>query len=213
MSQADSREVATPPGNLLERRTHSRRPSDLGDLIVTTSTGQQVARAVDESDGGIGLLMPNVNDLRRGDLLQVTYGGTTRWGSFRWYQRHSDGRYRAGIQWETEDRRNRRTAPLNPQDSAHFLFLEGWYCVCTSPKNYERDQTVVVLPEGARLFVHPNSIKTKSVLKRCRELASTPVDTTLLRSGIYPSDLFAERDRNRLIPLIIDFEFKIFPSL
>ncbi len=213
MSQAESSQITTPSDNLVERRTHTRRPSDLGDLIVKTRTGQQVARAVDESDGGIGLLMPNVNDLRRGDLLELTYGGTTRWGSFRWYQRHSDGRYRVGIQWEPEDRLNRPTAPLNRQDCAHFLFLEGWYCVCSCPKDYERDKTAVVLPEGARLFVDPSSIETKHVLKRCKELASMPVDTTLLSSGIYPSDLLAERDRNRLIQLIIDFEFKIFPSL
>jgi hypothetical protein len=83
-----------------ERRQWGRFVVDVGKLIVSlTPTEQRSAEVVDESFGGIGIVIDNASGLQPGRDLSLAYDGVPMRGTVRSVHPHGGGRYRVGIEW------------------------------------------------------------------------------------------------------------------
>ena len=86
-----------------ERRRWGRFVSDVGQLGVARRGRQQrPAEVLDESFGGIGLLVPDAADLAAGVAVDLTYDGTPMQGVVKSVVPDSQAGSRVGIEWASE---------------------------------------------------------------------------------------------------------------
>lgn len=81
------------------RRQWTRYPTQGKQITVVTDRSQQAAVVVDESFGGIGLLMDNPVPVSVGGEITLVYRGVPMRGIVRRIQTEEDGRFLAGIEW------------------------------------------------------------------------------------------------------------------
>ena len=87
--------------DLLERRKWMRFSS--GDIDVWVPPGPVKARVVDESFGGIGLVVADASGLTSGTKITLIYNGGPMWAVVRHVAPDEGGKHRLGLQWTGSD--------------------------------------------------------------------------------------------------------------
>ena len=84
---------------LPERRRETRsEPFDEGTHLWLDDSRRILVRVIDESPGGIGVVVPDTS-FAIGPRLCVDFEGTRRFASVAYLSRHTDGDYRLGLEW------------------------------------------------------------------------------------------------------------------
>jgi len=88
------------PEQRVERRQWGRFVVDVGKLVVSVApSDQRSAKVLDESFGGIGVVLDDASGLEPGLDLSLNYEGVLMRGTVRSVWPHAGGRYRVGIEW------------------------------------------------------------------------------------------------------------------
>ena len=82
------------------RRMRSRFSSDIQSVTITSDKrSYRPQKVLDESSGGMGLLIDDVQDLRPGDHIEVSYLDSTMTAVVRAIVPTGSRSYRLGIEW------------------------------------------------------------------------------------------------------------------
>lgn len=187
------------------RRQWARSASDLAEITVVRDTESHVAAVIDESFGGIGILMKDVANVVRGDQLKMLYRGVPVMGVVRRIQAETEGHH-VGLEW-LSTRRMEPGAKNNPQRkrTAHFLSFSGFCVSCHVAEQKANGQLQAALPDGSTCNVSSADLVTRSVAERRAELEHLSLDLTML-SGVY--QLGDHATKAERIEAILDFEFE-----
>jgi hypothetical protein len=193
--------------DVVDRRDWTRYHSDLKRVVVLGQTSQ-VASIVDESFGGIGIIVRDIRGLSVNQPIKLLYSDAPMTGMIRRIGPASVNAFYVGVQWASAST-NRQTAacPLVLRDSAHFIRLQqSLKLVCDLVGVDENDEVLscVRLPSGSELCCPPEYVMTMSLRDRREELLAMGGDTTMLL-GLYQ---LGERDtQESTIDAILNFEY------
>jgi hypothetical protein len=88
------------PEQRVERRQWGRFGVDVGKLVVSVApSDQRNAKVLEESFGGIGVVIDDASGLEPGLDLSLNYEGVLMRGTVRSVWPHEGSRYRVGIEW------------------------------------------------------------------------------------------------------------------
>ncbi|MEX0937946.1 MAG: hypothetical protein WDZ59_08790 [Pirellulales bacterium] len=112
-----------------ERRQWSRFLARVGEVSIRLEGGdERQAMAVDESFGGIGLVVDDAAGLEYGQEVVVSYDGATLYAIVKYVAPNGEGRHRVGLQWQIkhdlEGGKHKRLAQLESRLFALFRLLE-----------------------------------------------------------------------------------------
>ncbi|MHB8970740.1 MAG: PilZ domain-containing protein [Pirellulaceae bacterium] len=196
----DAREAA-------ERREWARYRSDL-QRVVVLGPPAQVASIVDESFGGIGIVVRNVRGLSVNQPITLLYSDAPMVGTVRRIEPTFYDAFQIGVQWVNAATGRQSTAgPLVLRDSAHFLCLQQslkLVCDLIGVDEQEEELSCVRLPGGAELCCSPEHVTTVSLYERRAELLAMGSATTMLL-GLY--QLGERETQESAIDTILSFEF------
>jgi HPt (histidine-containing phosphotransfer) domain-containing protein len=112
-----------------ERRKWARFLARVGEVRLRLNDGEErPATAVDESFGGIGIVVEDATGLDFGREVVVSYDGTTMDAIVKYIAPDRQGRHRIGLQWQIkhdlESGQHKRLAQLESRLFALFRLLE-----------------------------------------------------------------------------------------
>ena len=86
------------------RRDWNRVAPEESKVLILTATGPTAATIVDESFGGICILVDSDDDFHEGQQVELEYGGIPLRAVARWVRQAADGRQQIGVEWLNERR-------------------------------------------------------------------------------------------------------------
>ena len=235
-----------------ETNMHSDRPSiegtDLTDdqrdwsrtapadsrVCLLTAAGSLPATIVDESFGGVGLLVQSDQDIAEGQEIGLAYAGITMRAVARWTRQLDEGQQHIGIEWLGDrrtignDRRSilqnsnrpiaqeRRTgrgdrraiaAALQEAASkrvARLISIGGLPVVCGLVEKRTDGTATVQLPGGVEHDVRLEDLGCSSMLERRQQLEDLDQELSIL-VGIY--ELGNLQSKDEAIDAVLEYEF------
>ncbi|MEN6495368.1 MAG: PilZ domain-containing protein [Thermoguttaceae bacterium] len=92
-------EPSTPPRDLLDRRKWTRVPPEIGRTTIYYDGRKIPATIMDESFGGLGLLLPRDPGIAIGSEVRALYHGFLMKAVVRFAKTVASDRHRMGIEW------------------------------------------------------------------------------------------------------------------
>lgn len=116
------------PQQCVERRQWGRFVVDVGKLVVSVApSDQRNAEVLDESFGGIGVVIDDASGLEPGLDLDLNYEGVLMRGTVRSVRPYEGGRYRVGIEWAPSQSHAPEIRDGNPQIQGRLrILLRMW---------------------------------------------------------------------------------------
>ena len=165
----------------------------MSEIAVLTREERRSAEVVDESFGGIGILVEDATGLVRGSEILVELPGTCWLGMVRWSGRVADGRYRLGV-----------------ERMEHYVSIGRQLLVCRIVDWPEEVRPVVLLRDGSDLEVEIDQLQRRTLSQRKTELQdlSWRKLNKLVRAYGISNQLCSFR-RGAVTLDIMDYEFQI----
>lgn len=111
----------------VDRRLWGRFVADLGDIRIHLDDGLRLnAEVLDESFGGIGLLLEEGSPLEVGSEVSLFYDGTPMRGVVRNVRDSGDGKIRIGVEWITTAMDRSTRAAESCIEERLFLLFHMW---------------------------------------------------------------------------------------
>jgi hypothetical protein len=102
LSASPSSFVDQAPSLIADRRLRERTPAlQEGTHIWLTGTKRVAVEVVDESAGGIGIVIPDAS-FNLGPRVDVEYQGRRRPAIVAYLKKNDDGQYRLGLEWVSQ---------------------------------------------------------------------------------------------------------------
>ncbi len=218
------------------RRDWSRTVSDEGMVAVLTAQGPLQAVIVDESFGGMGLLIVSQEEFLIGHQVGLLYGGMPLNAVIRWVHPLENGQQHLGVEWrndrrqQTRDRRRMTHKPakvskerrqaqadrrqnmpeyLDEQRQARLVSIGGLPVVCGLPENQKGGMVKVILPGGLAQEVRLEDLQCSSMLERRAQLEELNQELSIL-IGVY--ELGHPETKDEAIEAVLNYEFAESPA-
>jgi hypothetical protein len=187
-----------------DRRQWERKPSDLAEITVVRDGGPQAAAVIDESFGGIGILLHEAANIVRGDQLKLLYRNVPVLGVVRRIELEPRGQH-VGLEWLKTRRNDSPKARALRKRAANFLSFSGFCVVCHVDDERVNGTLHVTLPDGSKCDVKTTELLTRTCNERKHELENLSLDLTML-AGVY--QLGEHPTKEERIEAILNFEFE-----
>lgn len=174
-------------------RVWPRFPSAMSEISVIARGEKRKAEVVDESFGGIGIVMEDASGILRETEILVELPGTCWLGVVRWSGQLANGRYRLGI-----------------ERIEHFVASKRQLLVCQIIDWPAEAKPVVMLRDGTEMQVGIKQLYRRTISQRKAELrkCSWRKLGKLARAYGITNQLWSHH-REAITLDILDYEFQI----
>lgn len=186
------------------RRQWTRFDPQTKEVLVVADGHQETALVVDESFGGICLLLDSTIDVRLDDNIDLIYQGAPLTGIVRRIEPLGDNSFYLGIEWLQANRATSVTKDAPRQNQAVFFPICGLRLACRLLGEPVNGMGRVGFPDGTQHEVAVSTLTPTSKLRRRNELAHADADLTMLL-GIYR--LGPKATRGAAIEAILNLEY------
>jgi hypothetical protein len=187
------------------RRKSMRFPADVDQIAIVTKAGLLMGTVIDESYGGIGIVVSDASAMQLGQELELLYSGAPLTGTVRRIVAQSDGTHTIGIQWVDSRRRPREPElKIRRSRTTHFVAFGGLNLACQVLERLPAEQIFVRLASGRKCEALRSEVARRTLRERRSELDQMDLELTML-VGLY--QLGPQPDERATIEAILDFEF------
>jgi DNA-binding response OmpR family regulator len=187
------------------RRRWTRYRAEAKEITVVADGGRQEAVVVDESFGGISLLMDNPTHVLSDGEITLVYQGVAMQGIVRHVRPEEDGGCRVGIEWLRSSRgTDRSPRTVTRQGETLFVSFCGLRLADRVVRNLVTHGVCVRLPNGSEHNAKEDVLYPVTRTQRQRELERLGPEVTMLL-GIY--ELGKQESKESAIQAILDLEY------
>jgi hypothetical protein len=194
------------PSAVGNRRKWARYQTDPSDIVVFVGRRKRKGVVVDESIGGLGIMMADVRKLVVDQEVRAQYRGIDVSATVKSIREEEDGLYHVGIGWLDRAMEFAPASPPPRKESTQFVCHQGVWLACEVIDMAADGIVTIALWDGAYFEVPGNRVVVKTVQERTAELVELHEDIRLL-AGLYqlgdPGSMEATRNA------VLDFEFAL----
>lgn len=187
-----------------ERRSSYRYQRGDTVLVITTERGDQTARVLDESIGGIGIGLKDALHLVIGQQVGLLYHDVSLQGCVKAIRCEDNGQFRVGIGWlnTRSDIAAAAKSTSKPAQTAHYFSYSDMYIKC-DVLDQVSESISVRLWDGSAFDVAPSRIRCQTIDCRQSEISDNRYANIL--AGLY--ELGEHDSFEALIETVLNFEF------
>jgi hypothetical protein len=164
------------------------------EVVLSTPAGALVGVLIDESIGGISVLVKDGGDLHRCTTLAISYRSSEGIGYVKAIRKEPDGQYRVCIGWNGTP----------SQERVHFFTSDGLKVACELIES-ERDRGRIRLWNGKEFSVPNHTLTPHTMAERELELTESG-DNVSIVARLY--GLCGGKPTQALVKDVLAFEFR-----
>ena len=141
------------------RRQWARYETDPAEVAVTLGRRQRKGVVVDESIGGVGVMMVDVKKLDEGVEVKLQYRGIEVPAAVKSVRKADDGLYHVGFGWLDSAIVNAPAVPKNRKSHANFVNHQGVWLACDVLEVAQDGTATIALWDGAYFEVPSGRVR------------------------------------------------------
>jgi hypothetical protein len=176
------------------------------DVVLTVGRRKCHAVIVDESIGGLGVLLADIKKLNPGEQVTLCFRGLDVAAEIKGIREDEDGFYHLGLGWLDTGVTLGPAAPPPRKDRARFICHKGVWLACDLLEQTKDGIATIVLWDNSYFEVPAQRLRERTVAQRHEELQLLGNDVNLLAALYRLGD---HGTAEKTCEAILDFEFAI----